>query len=73
MVIVTNQCPPLPKPPLVKLTSEQLLQVLGLNAWGMGSMFQNATSWMEEDERFIKDDSIHLFCICTMIENGMGC
>jgi len=23
--------------------------VLGFNAWGMGSMLQNATSWMEMD------------------------
>jgi hypothetical protein len=26
------------------------LKVLGLNAWGMGSVFQNATSQMEKDE-----------------------
>jgi hypothetical protein len=50
LVIVAQQCPPLPKPTLVKLVLEQLLQVLGLNAWGMGSMFQGATSWMEKDE-----------------------
>jgi hypothetical protein len=31
LVIVTKQCPPLPKPTLVKLTSVQLLQVLGFN------------------------------------------
>ncbi len=31
-LIVTEQCPPLPKLTLVKLASEQLLQVLGLNA-----------------------------------------
>jgi len=24
--------------------------VLGINAWGMGSVLQNATSWMENDE-----------------------
>jgi hypothetical protein len=35
---------------LVKLTSEELLQVLSLDAWGMGSELQNATSWMEKDE-----------------------
>jgi hypothetical protein len=35
---------------LVKLISKQLLQVLGLNAWGVGSVFQNATSQMEKDE-----------------------
>jgi hypothetical protein len=39
------------KPTLVnKLVSEQLLQVLGLNAWSMGNMFQDATSQMEKDE-----------------------
>jgi hypothetical protein len=32
LVVVTKQCPPLPKPALVRLTSEQLLKVLGLNA-----------------------------------------
>jgi len=32
LLIVTEQCPPLPKLTLVKLASEQLLQVLGLNA-----------------------------------------
>jgi len=31
-LIITEQCPPLPKLTLVKLASEQLLQVLGLNA-----------------------------------------
>jgi hypothetical protein len=35
---------------LVKLASKQLLQVLDLNAWGMGSVPQNATSRMEKDE-----------------------
>ncbi len=39
-----------PKPVLVKLASEQLLKVLGLNAWGMGSVAQDATSRMEKDE-----------------------
>jgi len=32
MVIVLEQCLPLPKPILVKLASKQLLQMLGLNA-----------------------------------------
>jgi hypothetical protein len=32
LVTLTKQCPPLPKPPLVKLASKQLLKVLGLNA-----------------------------------------
>ncbi len=50
LVIVVKQCPPLPKPILVKLASKQLLQVLGLNAWGMRNMFQNATSQRENNE-----------------------
>jgi hypothetical protein len=33
LVIVVEQCPPLPKPILVKLTLKQLLQVLGLGVW----------------------------------------
>jgi hypothetical protein len=40
----------IPKPALVKLLSEQLLKVLGLNAWGVGSVPRDATSWMEKDE-----------------------
>jgi hypothetical protein len=32
------------------LILEQLLQVLGLNAWGMGSMPQDVTSWMKKYE-----------------------
>jgi hypothetical protein len=32
MVIVAEQCSPLPKPTLVKLASKQLLQMLGINA-----------------------------------------
>ncbi len=32
LVVIAKQCPPLPKPALVKLASEQLLKVLGLNA-----------------------------------------
>jgi hypothetical protein len=35
---------------LVKLASEQLLKVLGFNAWGMGNVSQNATSQIEKDE-----------------------
>ncbi len=50
LVTLAKQCPPLPKPPLVILASEQLLKVLGLNAWGVGSVPRNATSWMEKDE-----------------------
>ncbi len=38
LVIVIKQCPPFPKPTLVKLALKQLLQVLGLNAWGVGNM-----------------------------------
>jgi hypothetical protein len=50
LVIVAKQCPPFPKPILVKLALKQLLQVLGLNAWGVGSMPRDATSRMEKDE-----------------------
>jgi hypothetical protein len=50
LVIVTKQCPLLPKPILVKLTSKQLLQMLGLNVWGVENVFRNATSRMEKDE-----------------------
>jgi hypothetical protein len=32
LVAIAKQCPPLPKPALVILASEQLLKVLGLNA-----------------------------------------
>jgi hypothetical protein len=32
LVTLAKQCPPFLKPTLVKLTSEQLLKVLGLNA-----------------------------------------
>jgi hypothetical protein len=35
---------------LVKLISEQLLQVLGLNAWGVGSVHRDGISRMEKDE-----------------------
>jgi len=41
---------PLLKSTLVKLISEQLLKVLGLNAWGVRNVPRNATSWMEKDE-----------------------
>ncbi len=44
LVVTAKQCPPLPKPTLVKLASKQLLKVLGLNAWGVGNVPQNATS-----------------------------
>jgi hypothetical protein len=50
LVTLAKQCPPFPKPTLVKLASEQLLKVLGLNAWGVGNVSQNATSRMEKDE-----------------------
>ncbi len=50
LVILAKECPPLPKPPLVKLASKPLLKVLGFNAWGVGSVPQNATSRMEKDE-----------------------
>jgi hypothetical protein len=35
---------------LVRLASEQLLKVLGLNAWGVGSVPWDAISRMEKDE-----------------------
>jgi hypothetical protein len=35
---------------LVKLASEQLLQVLGFNAWDVRSVLRDATSRMEKDE-----------------------
>jgi len=38
LIIVAKQCMLLLKPTLVKLTLEQLLQVLGFNVWGMGSV-----------------------------------
>jgi hypothetical protein len=50
LVDITKQCPPFPKPTLVKLTSEQLLKMLSLNAWGVGSVPRDATSQMEKDE-----------------------
>jgi len=40
----------IPKTNLVKITSKQLLQVLGLNVWGVGNMLRNATSRIEKDE-----------------------
>ncbi len=48
LVIIAEQCPPSPKPTLVKLASKQLLQVLGFNAWGVGSMPRDAKSQMDE-------------------------
>jgi hypothetical protein len=50
LVTVAKQCTPFPKLALVKLASKQLLKVLGLNAWGVGSVLRDATSWMEKDE-----------------------
>jgi hypothetical protein len=50
LVAVAKQCPPFPKPGLVKLASEQLLKVLGLTAWGVGSVPRDAASRMEKDE-----------------------
>jgi pseudouridine-5'-phosphate glycosidase len=35
---------------LVRLTSEELFKVFSLNAWGVGSVHQDATSRMEKDE-----------------------
>ncbi len=50
LVALAKECPPLPKPPLVRLASEPLLKVSGLNAWGVGSVPRDATSRMEKDE-----------------------
>jgi hypothetical protein len=50
LVALAKECPPLPKPLLVRLASEQLLKVLGLNASGVGSVPRNTTSQMEKDE-----------------------
>ncbi len=50
LVAIAKQCPPFPKPTLVKLTLEQLLKVLGFNAWGVGNVLRDATSRMEKDE-----------------------
>jgi hypothetical protein len=50
LVAVAKQCPPFPKPSLVKLASEQLLKVLGLNAWGVGSVSRDGASRMEKNE-----------------------
>ncbi len=50
LVAVAKQCPALPKPALVRLAQEQLLKVLGLNAWGVGSVARDAIVRMEKDE-----------------------
>ncbi len=50
LVAVAKHCPPFPKLALVKLASKQLLKVLGLNVWGLGSVPRDATSRMEKDE-----------------------
>jgi hypothetical protein len=50
LVAIAKQCPPFSKPGLVKLASEQLLKMLGLNAWGVGSVPRDAASRMEKDE-----------------------
>jgi hypothetical protein len=50
LVTVSKQCPPFPKPTLVKLVLKQLLTVLGLIAWGVGSVARDATSRVEKDE-----------------------
>jgi hypothetical protein len=50
LVVVAKQCPPFPKPGLVKLVLEQLLKVLGFTAWGVGNVPRDATSRMEKDE-----------------------
>jgi hypothetical protein len=50
VVAAAKQCPAFPKRALVKLASEQLLKVLGFNAWALGSVPQDAASRMEKDE-----------------------
>ncbi len=50
LVTIAKHCPPFPKPGLVKLALEQLLKVLGLNAWGVCSVPRDAASQMEKDE-----------------------
>jgi hypothetical protein len=50
VVALAKKCPPLPKPPLVTLASEPLLKMLGLNAWGVGSVLRDVTLRMEKDE-----------------------
>jgi hypothetical protein len=50
LVTLAKQCPPLPKPPLVRFASEQLLKVLGLNVWGVGSVARDAIVRMEKDD-----------------------
>jgi hypothetical protein len=48
LVTLAKQCPPFPKPTLVKLTSKQLLKVLGLNAWGVGNVPQKCNITKQE-------------------------
>jgi hypothetical protein len=50
-----------------------MLPMLSLNALGVGNVFRDVTSRMEKGQIFIKDGLIHLICICTIIENGLGC
>jgi len=50
MVAVAKQCPAIPKAALVRLAQEQLLKVLGFNAWGVGSVAPDAIVRMEKDE-----------------------
>ncbi len=50
LVIIVKQYLPLPKSTFVILVLEKLLQMLGLNVWGMGSVPRYATSRMEKDK-----------------------
>jgi len=50
LVVVAKQCPPFPKPGLVKLALKQLLKMLGLTTCGVGSVPRDAASQMEKDE-----------------------
>jgi hypothetical protein len=52
LVAVAKQCPPLPKPTLVRLVLKKLLKVLGLNAWGVGSVKKRVCQFAELPKLF---------------------
>jgi len=52
LVAVAKQCPPLPKPALVILALKKLLKVLGLNAWGVGSVKKRVCQFAELPKLF---------------------
>jgi hypothetical protein len=49
-IFLTQGKPELPEPILVKLTSNQLLQVLGIPIWGVGNIPCDIHRWIENDE-----------------------